>query len=214
MPYWDNIRAMNSVNTKRSYKSKLRETHKVKTRELILEELSELLAEEGLEGFSIRALSVHSGISMRTIYRYFASKTELLDSLAGWIEKQLDSPDKNKDPRNLEELSRRTIARFRGYDKNPELIKALIFSATGQAVRSRFVVTYKDLIENALKSNLSGLDTDTRKQVVALCYFLISADSWEHFRDFWKFDGNTSAKLSTWTLKLVTKAIEAGDLPE
>ena len=205
---------MNSTEPKRKYSSSIREAHLEHTRQAILRALSDLLSKEGLQELSIRKLSHYSGISIRTIYRHFPNKTALLDAVAAWVQQTITGPNfEYANPRTPEDLIQRMIFKFGRYDANPELVRAQIFSQAGRSVREHGAAARKRMFEQCLNDAFGNADPRTKKELVALCYFLMSADAWQHFRDIWKFDASTSSKLSAWTIDLILMAAIMGNTP-
>lgn len=200
---------------KRRYNSRVRDAHSVQTREFILMALSELLSTEGLEKFSVRKLSKHAGISVRTIYRHFPSKVALLDAISAWVESKITGATVgDENPRDSDELISRLKTKFQQYDKNPQLILAQIFSRSGRAVRQLETPSRMRMVETALEGSLINLDPRSKREIISLCYFLMSGNAWQHFRDVWKYDASVSANLCTWAIKIILNSARGGDLPQ
>ena len=98
-------------------------------------------------------------------------------------------------------------------DANPDLIKAEIFSSVGRAVRERGKSKRIVLFEQALSTPLKDLGNEEKREVIALCYFLMSVDAWYHFKDIWDYDGPVSSKLCGWAMQLILEAASKGDVP-
>jgi AcrR family transcriptional regulator len=73
------------MNKQRDYQSPLRQEQAKRTREQILEGLIQAMARGGLADLSIPAVAREAGVSVPTIYRYFHTKRELIESLNGYI---------------------------------------------------------------------------------------------------------------------------------
>ena len=59
----------------------IRDRHRQTTRDAIVGAAAELLVEEDAAALSVPAVSERSGVSVRTIYRYFPSKADLVDAV-------------------------------------------------------------------------------------------------------------------------------------
>src|SRR5438128_11954459 len=105
----------------RVYNSPLRDRQAEQTRELILQALTEQLADAGLKDFNIPRLAQRAGVSVRTIYRYFPTKDALLEEFAYWLDSQIGSAEA---PSTLEELVKLPESAFAAFDEREALIRA------------------------------------------------------------------------------------------
>ena len=204
---------MKTAQRGRQYKSKIRELLSIQTREFIMQAIQELLSKEGLDQLTMRNLAQYSGISIRTLYRYFPDKATLIASISPWVEAKIDGPIPYRQPDNVDELVGRMTARFRRYEANPELIRTYILSKKGEQMRKHGAPDRAKMVAHALENGLKDTDPAVRQEIIALTYFLISANAWEHFRDTWTFDPETSSRICAWAIRVTLAAAAAGDLP-
>ena len=123
-------------------------------RQQIIDAARELFLENGLAGSSMDAVVAHAGVSKQTLYRYFASKTELLTAV---LSSEIDAagifagpPPR---PRTVEELRAVLVGIARGViDRllQPRRI-ALIRLAIGEAFR---IPELRDTIREVLPGPL------------------------------------------------------------
>jgi AcrR family transcriptional regulator len=74
-----------------------------------------------------------AGVSVRTVYRHFASREELIAAAADWISEQfLNTPF----PRIVGEFAANWAAGAKSFDHHPNLVRAMVISRTGNMVRS------------------------------------------------------------------------------
>src|SRR5689334_21346326 len=74
---------------KRQYHSPLREKQAAQTRELILEQAMKVLAASSGDEILLAEVARQAGISERTLYRYFATREELLEGLSQWLDRRI-----------------------------------------------------------------------------------------------------------------------------
>src|SRR5919201_4455712 len=80
----------------------LREQHASATRERILGAVADLLERGDAEELTVPDVAAASGISLRTIYRYYPTREELLEAAGRWIgDELLQHPY----PRNVSEVA-------------------------------------------------------------------------------------------------------------
>src|SRR5690348_13966445 len=91
------IRAESMSTTKPS----LSERHSDLSQRVILDAAVELLERASVAELSVRAVAKQAAISERTVFRYFATRDELLDAIAQEVSRRLELP---ADPVSLEEL--------------------------------------------------------------------------------------------------------------
>jgi AcrR family transcriptional regulator len=65
----------------RAYNSPLRDDRARRTREAIVAALVEQVADAGLNDFSVPKVAKRAGVSVRTVYRYFPNRDDLLDAV-------------------------------------------------------------------------------------------------------------------------------------
>src|SRR3954452_2665514 len=110
----------------------LREQHAEATRARILEAVADLLEEGAAAELTVPAVAEASGISLRTIYRYYPTRERLLEAAGRWIgDELLQHPY----PRDLDEVADLYQAGCRDFDERPGLVRAMAFSQLGQRAR-------------------------------------------------------------------------------
>src|SRR5207302_7947373 len=118
------LRVMSSVS--------LREQHALATRERILGAVADLLEAERAEELTVPAVAEASGVSLRTIYRHYPTRDELLEAAGRWIGDELFQ---HRYPRDLDEVADLYEAGCRDFDERPGLVRAMAFSQLGQNAR-------------------------------------------------------------------------------
>jgi len=63
----------------------------VATKERIFEATTRLMLRAGLDGMSVQDIAVEAGVARGTLYRYFSSKTELLDAYTEFMRGRFDA---------------------------------------------------------------------------------------------------------------------------
>lgn len=146
----------------------LRDQHAAATRERILGAVADLLEQGRAEDLTVPAVAEASGVSLRTIYRYYATRDELLEAAGRWIGDELM---RHPYPRDLDEVAELYEAGVRDFDERPGLVRALAFSRLGREVRGYRRRERLAAIRRALRAELTGLDeAELRRAEAVLAY--------------------------------------------
>src|SRR3954451_8709998 len=125
----------------------LREQHAQATRERILAAVADLLEEGRLHELTMPAVAKASGISLRTVYRYYPTREQLLEAAGRWIGSELLGQGY---PRSLDDVADTFENGCREFDRHPGLVRALALSRLGREVRAPRRGERVDAIRDAL----------------------------------------------------------------
>jgi AcrR family transcriptional regulator len=146
----------------------LREQHAIATRERILAAVADLLERGDAEEVTVPAVAEVSGVSLRTIYRYYPTREELLEAAGRWIGDELL---KHPYPRGLDEVADLYQEGARDFDERPGLVRALALSQLGRHVRGYRRRERLEAIGQALRAELTELpDPELRRAEAVLAY--------------------------------------------
>src|SRR3712207_6425766 len=74
---------------KRTYNSPLREQQQERTREIIVDAICAQVVESGANDFSVQDIARRANVSLRTVYRYFPAREDLMAAVdEAWAKKQ------------------------------------------------------------------------------------------------------------------------------
>ena len=142
----------------------LREQHATATRERILGAVADLLERADAEELTMPAVAEASGVSLRTIYRYYPTREELLEAAGRWIGDELL---KHPYPRHLDEVADLYQEGALDFDARPGLVRALALSQLGQHVRGYRRRERLGAIGRALRAELTELSEDELRRAEA-----------------------------------------------
>lgn len=152
---------------------------------------AESLREQTFDDISYRALADAVGVSERTVYRQFPTRSHLLEALAGWIsETEFALPDFVTVP----EFREAAMARFRAFDASPAFAfvcaRAASISPTGEPEPTFFTRAIVAMLQ-ATYPTLNA--RDLHRTAAALRYFA-DAQFWARMRTGFDMDaGEISA---------------------
>ena len=147
----------------------LREQHAELTRERILRAVAELLESGQADDITVPDVAAASGVSLRTIYRYYTAREQLLEAAGRWIGDELF---KHPYPRSLDDTAERFRSECVHFDDRPGLVRALALSQLGREVRSPRRQERMEAIRRALHEEVGALPEDELRRAEAVLGYL------------------------------------------
>jgi AcrR family transcriptional regulator len=181
------------VNTpRRSYRSVLRDRQASETRERILEGVVRVMA-RGVADLSIPAVAQEAGVSVRTVYRHFANKRDLLAELQPYFARRTGM-EKMPPPRSLDELRYVVRTLFTRIHEMGPVGYAALAGPIGSKARHLQMAERRRLIGEGVDTIGPDLSDEWRARLTRLLAILTS-----------------SASLRMWTEHLGRTPDEASD---
>lgn len=177
----------------------LREQHAELTRELILRALAELLQNERAGEFSMADVARKAGVSLRTVYRHFPTREELLAAATDWIDARIfgDVPfDETVD--DLPKLFRYACEQWEQY---PRLARAMALSQAGQSARSDRRVERLARIHRALTEVTNELPDEENRKAVAVLGYLENVLAWVTMREATGLESGEVEEAIEWAMR-------------
>jgi AcrR family transcriptional regulator len=177
----------------------LREQHAELTRELILRALAELLQNERAGEFSMADVARNAGVSLRTVYRHFPTREELLAAATDWIDARIfgDVPfDETVD--DLPKLFRYACEQWEQY---PRLARAMALSQAGQSARSDRRGERLARIHRALTEVTNELPDEEKRRAVAVLGYLENVLAWVTMREATGLESGEVEEAIEWAMR-------------
>jgi AcrR family transcriptional regulator len=179
----------------------LREQQANAARERILESVADLLERGEVDDLTMPEVADASGISLRTIYRYYPTREELLEAAGRWIgDDLLNHPY----PRSLDEVADLYQEGCRDFDKRPGLVRALATSRLGQRVRRSRRQERVEAIERALRAELPGLTDEELRHATAVLAYLHNVLAYTTLREDNGLTGDEIGESIGWAIRTLT----------
>jgi AcrR family transcriptional regulator len=176
----------------------LRDQHAAATRELILAAVADLLERDDAAELTMPAVAEASGISLRTIYRYYATREELMEAAARWIGDELL---KHPYPRDLDEVADLFEVGCPDFDARPGLVRALALSQLGQHVRGYRRRERVEAIEHALREEIEGIDEEELRRAAAVLSYLHNILAYTTLREESGLSGEEIGAAIGWAIR-------------
>jgi AcrR family transcriptional regulator len=176
----------------------LREQHALATRERILGAVADLLEDADTEELTVPAVAEASGVSLRTIYRYYPTREELLEAAGRWIGDELL---KHRYPQNLDEVADLYQEGTPDFDERPGLVRALALSQLGQDVRGYRRRERLEAIASSLRAELTELSEPELQQAEAVLAYLHNMLAYTTLREENGLSGAEIGEAVGWAIR-------------
>ena len=178
----------------------LRQRHHELTRELILRTVAELVEEDGASELAVPDVARRSGVSLRTVYRYFPTRDELLAAAGEWIADRFLDPYL---PARLDELPANYAGNAARFDEHEQLFRAMALTGAGCSVRSTRREQRLERLRDALREVTDGLPASEARQAFAVFAYLNNMLAWVTMRDEAGLDGKESGAAVAWAMDVL-----------
>lgn len=204
-----------SADERRSYHSPLREEQVRRTRDQILDALTELLADRRADDITTREIAERAGVSQPTVYRYFPDRTALLAGMTERINAlAAESEEGGYALDSIDEVGARVEWLFTTSDTIPVEMRA---EALLNADPRRFGDDTRRHSEEMLAvvaAEFPELDERQHVQLAGLLRVLGSSQAWLRMREEFGVPGAEAGPLMRWAVDTLVAAVRAGELPE
>jgi AcrR family transcriptional regulator len=185
-------------------KQSLSERHSDLSQRVILDAAVELLERAPVTELSVRAIARHAGISERTVFRYFATRDELLEAVAHEVSRRLQRPT---DPKSLEELLNYPDALYRRFEATAALIKAVLHSELYHRIRNADAEQRGVAVRKLLDSLAPKRPERERRLAAANIHYHITASTWHYYRFYFGLSFEDSVECARMAIGQATAAL-------
>lgn len=196
---------MSQSKSTRKYDNSQRAAKSIETRQKIIETLVQLLVERRGADVSMEEIAQHSGITQRTIFRFFKDKKTLHAAMDDYLLTYLRVSSEQMKALDFIGFAQNAFALF---DRNESLTLAYLFSPFGQEAR----VLFRKKLTQAMISKI----VDERKikltpqnlKKLALITSLVNAKIWHDIKIDFNLTGPEIGETVKWALDHLLKDLE------
>lgn len=179
------------------------------TQRLILDAAIELIQMASVSQLSVRAVARHANISERTIFRYFASREDLLDAIAAEVSRRLDAPP---DPTTVEELLAYPKAIYARFEASAALTEAVLHSELYHRIRTTDASKRMKAIRAVVDAAAPGRPERHRRLATADIHYHVVASTWRYFRSYFGLSPQDATECARMAIEQSLAALGV-DLP-
>jgi AcrR family transcriptional regulator len=176
----------------------LREQNADATRVRILSAVADLLEDDPAEELTMPRVAAASGISLRTVYRYYGTREELLEAAGRWIGNELFE---HPYPADLDETAELFRVGCVDFDERPGLVRALALSQLGREARGHRRGERLDAIRQALRDEVGGLPEEELLRAEAVLAYLHNMLAYTTMREDNDLSGEEIGEAVGWAIR-------------
>jgi AcrR family transcriptional regulator len=175
----------------RPQRASLRDQHADLTRELIMRAFQELLRNDHPDAITYPQVAEAAGVSLRTVYRYFPTRADLLQSAVAWLA-EFTEHVRWDDPRTVRDLAGVVPEMGRIFDEHTNVFRAIAEAGeeTDQPRRSAAAAAVADVSGN--------LPSEEARRAEAVLGHIRSGRAWLVLHDLYGLDGDEIVAALDW----------------
>lgn len=195
---------MNTAPVSRPYRSPLRANQQEEVRSRILAKVGEVLADPSMTEVPIPEVARRTGVSVRTVYRYFPTKEALYDAFNEAAQKRhgINLPEQ------MDDLPGLANEVFRGFETHADEYRAWRFSKIALEARAQRKQRQKKAFAKTLAPLTAHLDEATGRGIAAVVHSLVSSETWLTMVDTWGMTTDQAAAAVGWTIETLKTRLE------
>jgi AcrR family transcriptional regulator len=194
------------METARRYSSPLRAEQAAMTRDRIIDAAVELLSRGDAAEIGMQDVADTAGVSVRTVYRNFATREDLFDAVVTMIRDRMaelagpppGSPDAAID------ATRNTVAAV--YELEP-LYRALFATQAGRESHRRTAAARRAAFHKSYAAETVGLGESSAKVFGALTHLVSASNSVLFLKDYWGLTAEEAGRAFEWAIAALVDAI-------
>ncbi|GCE22583.1 hypothetical protein KDK_63830 [Dictyobacter kobayashii] len=155
---------------------------------------------------SIPAVARVAGVSVPTIYRYFRTKRELIESLGSYIVQKSGIMPPSQPPRSPGELIALVKDLFISYEGTDEMLRAAAMSELSYEMRQQALPRRLELIEEALRPVADRFDETEQIYLRNSVFILTTTAIVRAFKDYLNLSGEEAAETVAWAIRTLTSS--------
>jgi AcrR family transcriptional regulator len=159
------------------------------TRELIMRAFQGLLQTDHPDAITYPQVAEAAGVSLRTVYRYFPTRADLLQSAAEWF-RELTEGARWDDPRTVRDLAGAIPHMGRLFDEHTNVFRALSDDALEEPRREAVAAAVAEVSRNLPKADV--------RRAEAMLGYIRSGRAWLVLHDRYGLDGDEIVSTLDW----------------
>ena len=199
------------MDSSRSYTSPLRAEQAAATRDRVVDAAIDLLQEADPGVFGMQDVADQAGVSLRTVYRAFPTKDDLLVGVLDTIKERFDEIAGVPPPTTRDEFDGSVGGAVRAVYELEPLYRALFATIAGRTAHQSGAGKRQQAIESAFASELAGLPKDRVRLIVSVLHMVTSARTVLWLKDYAGLDVDDASEAIGWAIAALADAARGED---
>jgi AcrR family transcriptional regulator len=180
----------------------LRDQQAAVARERILGAVARLLEHDAAADLTMPQVAEVSGVSLRTVYRYFPTREALLEAAGRWIGGELL---KQGYPESLDDVADSFERACAEFDERPGLVRAMALSQVGREARSSRRDERLKAIRQVLNAEVGALPDRELRQAEAVLAYLHNMLAYATLREEQQLSGEEIGAALGWAIRTLVE---------
>lgn len=181
-----------------------------RTRSEIVESAAALLRDEHPAALTVPAVASRAGVSVRTVYRHFPTKADLIDATS---RRYLDQVGLDDLPTSTDELRQHLGRLWATFASDPEGVWAEHRSGAGGELRAARLVRARETVGAAVERHAPSLTDDDEERLVDLVVAMSSSSMFLELVERCGRNVDDAADLVVWAVRtLMDQARDTGGI--
>jgi AcrR family transcriptional regulator len=194
------------MTSARTYSSPLRAEHAALTRDRIVDAAVALLNEGDSADIAMQDVAARAGVSVRTVYRNFATRDELFDGVVATLGQRVLRVFGTR-PRTSDEYVATTADVVRTMSQVEPLYRALFATQAGRESHRRAAQQRRPEIAHAFAAELTDVSEHDATLFSGLIHLATSTQAALFLMDYWDFDPDDTGRALQWLVGLIRDAL-------
>jgi len=194
-----------NLRGRRGYSSPLRAEQAEATRERIVDATVELLQGRDPGAFGMQDVADRAGVSLRTVYRVFPKKDDLLGGVLTAIKERFEQIA-GTPPRTREEFDASVAGAVRAVFELEPLYRALFSTIAGRETHQRGAGERRGTLEVAFADDLAGLSSEQVRLIASVLHLVTSSQSVLWLKDYAGVDVDEASAAIGWAVTALANA--------
>lgn len=196
----------------RTYHSPLRQRQAQQTRDLILEALTEFVAESGPDELSMQLVADRAGVNKRTLYRHFPDRAAMVNALTEQLADEVDHRPEQA-LASIDDLPELVASAFAQFETTATKIRAVTLLDSDPRRRSADVKDRSERWRQLLAEELPALTERQHHQLAAVLRVVGSSHSWLRLRDEFELTSTEAAEIAEVAVEAILEHARDGRFP-
>lgn len=188
----------------RTYDNSSRAAKSLESQQQILSTLVDLLVDREGGEVTFDEIAAASGISVRTIFRFFKDKESLHEALEQYLIQYLSEGREQLDKMTMPEFGSYV---FKLFDRHEKLVRAYLFSPFGHKARRRFRKMMNELVVRKILMESKVGSAKEHHIRAAFIATLVNAHIWNDMHKDFGFSGADVADTIQWAVHALLRKI-------